>query len=126
MPVDERYRIPFTTSCCSTPSQSVRWMPHRRDTCSAVSDKPGISRYSARTRATNASTEPVVTTLSAERERVGFHSGVEELDLKQAIDDRSRLPYQLVHPRFGNGTVAAFVHVEAVSGARWLAVDGHA
>ena len=100
-------------------------MPHRRDTCVAVSDRPGISRYSARTRAANASTEPVVTTLSAEREGVAFHSSVEELDLKEAIDNRSRLPYQLMHPWFGNDAVAALVHVEAVSETRWLAVNRH-
>ena len=63
---------------------------------------------------------------SAERERERLHAGIEELDLELPIDDRLRLPDQLIQTRFDHRAVAAVVHVEAVSRTGRLSVDRHA
>ena len=63
---------------------------------------------------------------SAERECERLHAGIEELDLEGAIDDRPRLPYQLIQPLFANGAAAAVVHVQAVSRTWRLPVHRHA
>ena len=63
---------------------------------------------------------------SAERESERLYTRVEELDGELSIDDRFRLSYQLIQPLFDDRAVAAFVHVQAVSGARRLPVNRHA
>ena len=63
---------------------------------------------------------------SAERERERLDASISELDRECSINDWFRLPDQLVKPVFARGSIAALVHVNAVSDARRLAVDGHA
>ena len=62
---------------------------------------------------------------SAERERKGLHARIEKLDLELSIDDRIRLSYQLVQPRFGYGAVTLILDINSVGGARRLSVDEH-
>jgi hypothetical protein len=62
---------------------------------------------------------------SAERERERFDARVEELDLELSIRDGPGLTDQLIQPLFSGRSVAVGVDVDAVSGARRLAVDAH-
>jgi hypothetical protein len=60
---------------------------------------------------------------SPEREVKDGSPGLEKLNLKLSIDDRSGLPDQLVHPRFGKDAIALFVAIRAVRAARAPSVD---
>src|SRR5215471_11695925 len=63
---------------------------------------------------------------SAERERIGLHARIEELDLERAVGDLAVLPHQLVEALAVDRTLAVGIGVGAVVGAGRLAVDGHA
>ena len=63
---------------------------------------------------------------SAEREREGLHTRIEELNLEQSIGDGLRLSDQLIKPLLGDRAVPLVVHVDAMSSAGWLSIDEHA
>ena len=57
--------------------------------------------------------------------RKAFGSGIEELDADLVIDNRLRLPNQLIHSLFIKGSVALAVNINGRSGTRKLSVDEH-
>ena len=63
---------------------------------------------------------------SAESERKSFHAGIGKLDLELAINDRLRLPDQLIQPLFCDRTAALVVNVNSVSSPGRLSIDEHA
>jgi hypothetical protein len=62
-------------------------------------------------------------TQSAESEIEDFDAGIEKLDLKLAIGDRSCLPDELVKPLFDNGAIALIVDVCTVCGRRRMSLE---
>src|SRR5262245_337514 len=64
--------------------------------------------------------------ISTKRERERFDARIEKFDLEAAIHDWRGLTNELMQPLFGNGAVAGGIDIEAVRGARRLAVDRHA
>ena len=58
----------------------------------------------------------------AEGEHIGLGAGVDESDLKDAVDDPTLLPDQLVEPLLRNGTFTPFVDVEPTCAVGWLAI----
>src|ERR1700712_5092834 len=60
---------------------------------------------------------------SAEREGKRLHARIEKLDLEPPIDNRLRLPDQLIHPLFGHRAVALGVDVGSVGRARRLSIE---
>src|SRR4030081_3665516 len=63
---------------------------------------------------------------SAKREAEGFGAAVEELDLKPAVADRSRLTDQLIHPLLHNRAVSARVDIGSVGWPSALTVEQNA
>src|SRR5678816_955654 len=64
--------------------------------------------------------------LSAERERVGLHAGIQELDRERAVLDRLRLTDQLIQTLLVDHADALRIHVDASILRRRAAVDRHA
>src|SRR5262245_61444160 len=63
---------------------------------------------------------------SAEREREGFHVGIEKFDFELPIGDGLRLSDQLVQPLLGHLAIALFIDVASVRCAWRLSIDQHA
>ena len=62
---------------------------------------------------------------SAERDGKRLNARIEKFDFKQPINDRRRLPDQLVQPLFARHAIALFVRITAVGCSGRLAVDEH-
>src|ERR1700694_2503847 len=59
----------------------------------------------------------------SKREAEGFGTGVEELDLKPAVADRSRLTDQLIHPLLHNPDASVRVDIGSRGWARALTIE---
>src|SRR5215471_14764757 len=60
---------------------------------------------------------------STKGERERLHTGVQEFNLKQPIDDRLRLPDQLIQALFDDGAIALVADIAALPGPGRLTVN---
>ena len=60
---------------------------------------------------------------SPERERECLDTGIKKFDLELPVNDRLRLPDQLMQPLLNHAAVSRRVHIDAVSLARRLTVE---
>jgi len=81
-------------------------------------------RISVLERGSTRSSALIVERISTERKRKRFDPRVEDVDRERPIDDRLRLPDQLIEPLLTHDSVAVWINVDAVRRTRSVPVDG--